>query len=144
MLNAPREPKSPKHRLYLACCVYLPSTTQCFNCFCHSAVKLHHLHQLCARGQSPAERRCTTLHQPLSRSCIIHSLLTALLLRFQACILAVGGGQQKIVLVDGKPQAKNIMTVTISADHRVYDGEMAAKFLNAFCKYMNSPLQLVM
>ncbi len=62
----------------------------------------------------------------------------------QACILAVGGGQQKVLLQGGKPVARTVMNVTLSADNRVVDGDVAAEFLAAFSKYMANPLQLVM
>jgi pyruvate dehydrogenase E2 component (dihydrolipoamide acetyltransferase) len=47
----------------------------------------------------------------------------------QAAILAVGGIADRVVAVDGKPQVRPMMTVTISCDHRVADGARAALFL---------------
>ena len=61
----------------------------------------------------------------------------------QACILAVGGTQQHIVLENGAPKAKSIMTVTLSADQRVYDGEVASQFLAAFCSNISNPVRLL-
>jgi pyruvate dehydrogenase E2 component (dihydrolipoamide acetyltransferase) len=61
----------------------------------------------------------------------------------QACILAVGGAQQRVSLVGGRPVASSVMGVTLSADNRVVDGEQAAEFLAAFGRYLANPLQLV-
>lgn len=62
----------------------------------------------------------------------------------QACIMAVGGAQQRIVLVQGEPVAEPVMTVTLSADNRVYDTELAAQLLEAFCRNMANPVKLLM
>lgn len=61
----------------------------------------------------------------------------------QACILAVGGTQQHVVLENGAPTAKSVMTVTLSADQRVYDGEVASQFLAAFCSNISNPVRLL-
>jgi pyruvate dehydrogenase E2 component (dihydrolipoamide acetyltransferase) len=50
----------------------------------------------------------------------------------QAGILAVGGTQEVVVLVGGKPVAKSQMKVTLSADQRVYDGATSSKFLQVY------------
>jgi pyruvate dehydrogenase E2 component (dihydrolipoamide acetyltransferase) len=47
----------------------------------------------------------------------------------QAAILAVGGITDRVVAVEGRPQVRPMMTVTISCDHRVADGARAALFL---------------
>ncbi|KAL6764679.1 Lipoate acetyltransferase [Haematococcus lacustris] len=62
----------------------------------------------------------------------------------QAAILAVGGSSVKTVLRNGKPASQTVMTVTVSADHRVYDGELAAAFLDAFTRNMQQPMSLVL
>jgi pyruvate dehydrogenase E2 component (dihydrolipoamide acetyltransferase) len=63
----------------------------------------------------------------------------------QAAILAVGGAQQQVVLGPGKqPSSVSYMTVTLSADHRVFDGELATQLLNAFKGYMENPLKMAM
>jgi pyruvate dehydrogenase E2 component (dihydrolipoamide acetyltransferase) len=61
----------------------------------------------------------------------------------QACIMAVGGARQVCRMVDGNLAAKTEMTVTLSADHRVYDGEVAANLLKAFEKNMKNPYLLM-
>jgi len=50
----------------------------------------------------------------------------------EAAILAVSSCTPQAVVVDGKIVVRNIMKVTLSADHRVVDGAMAAEFVNAF------------
>jgi pyruvate dehydrogenase E2 component (dihydrolipoamide acetyltransferase) len=63
----------------------------------------------------------------------------------QAAILAVGGAQQQVVMGPGKqPESVSYMTVTLSADHRVFDGEMATRLLGAFKGYIENPLKMAM
>ena len=47
----------------------------------------------------------------------------------QCAILAVGGGEERIVVNNGKASVANMMTLTLSLDHRVIDGALGAKFL---------------
>ncbi len=47
----------------------------------------------------------------------------------QVAILAVGSAQERIVARNGAPVVAQMMTLTLSADHRVVDGAMAAAFL---------------
>lgn len=60
----------------------------------------------------------------------------------QAAILAVGGAQQQVVMQQQQPVAVSYMTVTLSADHRVFDGELATQLLGAFKSYMENPLKM--
>ena len=50
----------------------------------------------------------------------------------EAAILAVASCTPQPVVIDGEIVIRNIMKVTLSADHRVVDGAMAAEFVNAF------------
>lgn len=61
----------------------------------------------------------------------------------QAGILAIGGTQQHVSLSDGKPVATPHMTVTLSADERVVDGDVAGDFLTAFAKNISNPVRLL-
>ncbi|HEX2582366.1 MAG TPA: pyruvate dehydrogenase complex dihydrolipoamide acetyltransferase [Dongiaceae bacterium] len=61
----------------------------------------------------------------------------------QGCILAVGAGEQKPVVREGKIEIATIMTVTLSVDHRVVDGAIGAQFLGAFKRLIEDPLSLV-
>ena len=61
----------------------------------------------------------------------------------QACIMAVGGSVKHVVMQNGKPVLKTRMTVTLSADNRVYDGEVASRFLEEFCKTIANPVKML-
>jgi pyruvate dehydrogenase E2 component (dihydrolipoamide acetyltransferase) len=50
----------------------------------------------------------------------------------QAAILAVGAAEARPVVVDGKLAVATVMTATLSADHRVTEGAVAARWLAAF------------
>ena len=47
----------------------------------------------------------------------------------QVAILAVGAAQDRVVARDGAPVVAQMLTLTLSADHRVVDGAMSAAFL---------------
>jgi len=61
----------------------------------------------------------------------------------QGCILAVGAGSEKVVVKNGAMVVANVMTVTLSVDHRVVDGAVGAEFLGAFKRYCESPALLL-
>lgn len=44
---------------------------------------------------------------------------------------------------DGEIQVATVMTVTLSADHRVIDGAIAAQWLAAFTKRIENPLSIL-
>eukprot|EP00604_Paraphysomonas_vestita_P002778 CAMPEP_0174820874 /NCGR_PEP_ID=MMETSP1107-20130205/4979_1 /TAXON_ID=36770 /ORGANISM="Paraphysomonas vestita, Strain GFlagA" /LENGTH=437 /DNA_ID=CAMNT_0016037055 /DNA_START=164 /DNA_END=1477 /DNA_ORIENTATION=+ len=60
----------------------------------------------------------------------------------QACILAVGGGIQRVIPNPSKPDDVKITTtmiVQLSADRRVVDEAIAAQFLQVFQTYLSNP-----
>jgi pyruvate dehydrogenase E2 component (dihydrolipoamide acetyltransferase) len=59
----------------------------------------------------------------------------------QAAILAVGSIRDRVVPVDGVPGIRPVMTLTLSADHRVLDGAQASAFLNNLTKAICQPEQ---
>lgn len=61
----------------------------------------------------------------------------------QACILAVGAGEQRAVVKDGQLGVATLMTCTLSVDHRAVDGALGAKFLAAFKDGIEKPLSLL-
>ena len=59
----------------------------------------------------------------------------------QAAILAVGRIVDKVVPVDGLPAVRPILTLNLSFDHRVVDGERGAEFLKTLSNLIENPLQ---
>jgi pyruvate dehydrogenase E2 component (dihydrolipoamide acetyltransferase) len=64
----------------------------------------------------------------------------------QACILAVGRGVEKVVWDEetNGPKTVTEMLVTISVDHRVYDGDTGGRFLAAFRKNLGNPQRMLL
>jgi pyruvate dehydrogenase E2 component (dihydrolipoamide acetyltransferase) len=62
----------------------------------------------------------------------------------QAAILAVGKGEARPVVKNGKLEIANMMTVTMSCDHRAIDGALGARFLEAFKAYVEYPARMLM
>ncbi|SIS09945.1 dihydrolipoamide acetyltransferase family protein [Microbacterium sp. RURRCA19A] len=62
-----------------------------------------------------------------------------------AGILAVGAATRRpVVEDDGSLAAATVMSVTLSADHRVLDGALAAQWLAAFVARIENPLQILL
>ena len=61
----------------------------------------------------------------------------------QSGILAVGAAKQRAVVEDGQLVVGTVMTVTLSADHRVVDGAVAAEWLAAFVRRIENPLSIL-
>jgi pyruvate dehydrogenase E2 component (dihydrolipoamide acetyltransferase) len=61
----------------------------------------------------------------------------------QGCILAIGAGEERVVVRGGQFKAVNAMTVTLSCDHRVVDGAVGAEFLGAFKRYIETPVLML-
>ncbi len=61
----------------------------------------------------------------------------------QSAILAVGLARPQAIVVDGAIEVGTIMTVTLSADHRVLDGALAAQWLAAFVKHVENPVGML-
>lgn len=61
----------------------------------------------------------------------------------QAGILAVGAARQAPVVVDGALEVGTVMAVTLSADHRAWDGALAARWLAAFVARIENPLTIL-
>lgn len=58
-------------------------------------------------------------------------------------ILAVGKISLKPIVKDGQLSTGHIMNVTLSVDHRVIDGALAARFLNSVKLYLEEPKRLL-
>jgi len=62
----------------------------------------------------------------------------------QACILAVGAGEQRPVVKNGALAIATMMTCTLSVDHRVVDGALGAEWLQAFKSLIEDPISLML
>ena len=58
----------------------------------------------------------------------------------QACILAIGAGEQVVKIVNGQVKAVNIINATLSVDHRAVDGALGAEYLQIFKRYIEQPI----
>ncbi len=61
----------------------------------------------------------------------------------QAAILAIGAVTPKPVVRDGQIVVRNMMSVTLSGDHRVIDGAVGAEYLKELRSLMEHPLRLL-
>jgi pyruvate dehydrogenase E2 component (dihydrolipoamide acetyltransferase) len=57
----------------------------------------------------------------------------------QACILAVGAGEQRAVVKQGALAIATVMSCTLSVDHRVVDGALGAEWLKVFKALIEDP-----
>lgn len=60
-----------------------------------------------------------------------------------ATILAVGAGEERVVVKAGEMKIANVMTLTLSTDHRAVDGALGAELLGAFKRYIENPLGML-
>jgi pyruvate dehydrogenase E2 component (dihydrolipoamide acetyltransferase) len=60
-----------------------------------------------------------------------------------ATILAVGAGEERAVVRNGKIEAAHIMSVTLSCDHRAVDGALGAELIGAFKALIENPVMMV-
>ena len=60
-----------------------------------------------------------------------------------ATILAVGAGEQRVVVKDGAPVVATVMRVTLSTDHRAVDGALGAQLLGAFKQLIEAPMGML-
>jgi pyruvate dehydrogenase E2 component (dihydrolipoamide acetyltransferase) len=62
----------------------------------------------------------------------------------QAAILAVGAARPQPVVRDGELGVGTTMALTLSVDHRVLDGAVAADFLRALQRLLENPFDIVL
>lgn len=60
-----------------------------------------------------------------------------------ATILAVGAGEQRVVVRKGEMVIATVMSVTLSTDHRCVDGALGAELLQAFKGYIENPMGML-
>jgi len=61
----------------------------------------------------------------------------------QGAIMSVGAGEQRPVVKNGQLAVATVMTVTLTCDHRVVDGAVGAKFLQAFKAMIEDPVTML-
>ena len=61
----------------------------------------------------------------------------------QASILAVGSGEQQMIVKAGEPSIATIVTLTLSSDHRVIDGALGCRFLEKLKWFVENPAMMV-
>jgi pyruvate dehydrogenase E2 component (dihydrolipoamide acetyltransferase) len=62
----------------------------------------------------------------------------------ESSILAVGGMEDRPVVENGQLDAGKVMTITLSADHRVMDGAVAAQYLQDLKRALEDPLMMLL
>lgn len=79
------------------------------------------------------------------------SHFTAIINSPQSCILAVGGTKPRLMPPENKGQENQqpyrvaqVMTVTLSCDHRVVDGAVGAQWLQKFKKFLEDPQAMLL
>ena len=60
-----------------------------------------------------------------------------------ATILAVGAGEERAVVRNGKIEAAHIMSVTMSCDHRAVDGVLGAELIGVFKALIENPVMML-
>jgi pyruvate dehydrogenase E2 component (dihydrolipoamide acetyltransferase) len=60
-----------------------------------------------------------------------------------ATILAVGTAQERAVVQNGEIKIANMMSVTLSTDHRAVDGALGAELLGAFKRHIENPMGML-
>jgi pyruvate dehydrogenase E2 component (dihydrolipoamide acetyltransferase) len=60
-----------------------------------------------------------------------------------ACIMAVGGIKETVIVKNGVMQIGNVMKVTLSCDHRVVDGAVGSAFLQTFKSLLEDPVRIL-
>lgn len=58
-------------------------------------------------------------------------------------IIAIGAGEERVVVKQGEMKVANVMTVTLSTDHRSVDGALAAVLIGAFKRYIENPMGML-
>jgi pyruvate dehydrogenase E2 component (dihydrolipoamide acetyltransferase) len=62
----------------------------------------------------------------------------------QAAILAVGVGEERVVVRNGQMVIRSMMSCTLAVDHRVVDGAMGAVFMQTLRTYIEQPATMLL
>ncbi len=68
---------------------------------------------------------------------------TAIINAPDACILAVGGSKETVIVENGQMKVATVMKVTLSCDHRVVDGAVGSAFLQTLKDLLENPVKLL-
>lgn len=60
-----------------------------------------------------------------------------------ATILAVGAGEERVIVEKGQMKVATMMSVTLSTDHRAVDGALGAELIGAFKRLIENPVLMV-
>ena len=60
-----------------------------------------------------------------------------------ATILAVGTGEERAIVKNGKIEVATMMSVTLSCDHRAVDGALGAELIGAFKLLIENPVMMM-
>src|SRR5216683_6584813 len=60
-----------------------------------------------------------------------------------ATILAVGTGEERAIVRNGKIEVAHMMSVTLSCDHRAIDGALGAELIGAFKMLIENPVMMM-
>ncbi|MDF2119628.1 pyruvate dehydrogenase complex dihydrolipoamide acetyltransferase [Roseiarcaceae bacterium H3SJ34-1] len=60
-----------------------------------------------------------------------------------ATILAVGAGEERVIVEKGQMKVATMMSVTLSTDHRAVDGALGAQLISAFKDFIENPVGML-
>ena len=60
-----------------------------------------------------------------------------------ATILAVGAGEERVIVEKGQMKVATMMSVTMSTDHRAVDGALGAELISAFRDLIENPVGML-
>lgn len=61
----------------------------------------------------------------------------------QGCILSVGAGEKRAVVRNDQLAVATVMSVTLTCDHRVVDGAIGARWIQAFRTLIEAPITMI-
>jgi len=61
----------------------------------------------------------------------------------EVAILGISKAKQELQMVDGQIEARLMMGLSLSYDHRVIDGADGARFMRRLCDVLSNPFELV-
>lgn len=113
-------------------------------------IGLRHISSETKRLAKKAREKGLTIEEMSDASFTISNLgmygvdhFTAIINPPNVCILAVGAAIEKPVVRDGMIEVGSVMSMTMSSDHRVVDGAMAAEYLSTVRELLQKPATLL-